>query len=84
MASRAGLENKVGLALNEIGEIVGNEKGDMKGKVAVVSLLSNRIYKLESYAQNNRSHIIYSAQDKVEGLHRRPGIGNNVKTLSLA
>lgn len=26
-ASRAGLENKVGLALNEIGEIVGNEKG---------------------------------------------------------
>lgn len=66
-ASRAGLENKVGLALNEIGEIVGNEKGDMKGKVAVVSLLSNRIYKLESYAQNNRSHI-YSAQDKVEGV----------------
>lgn len=42
-ASRAGLENKVDLALNEIGEIVGNEKDDMKGKVAVVSLLSNRI-----------------------------------------
>lgn len=49
-ASRAGLENKVGLALNEIGEIVGNEKGDMKGKVAVVSLLSNRIYDTSSRA----------------------------------
>ena len=63
----AGMENKVSLALIEIEKTVGNEKDDMKSKVAVVNLLSNRIYQLESYAQTNRSHI-YPAQDKMEGL----------------
>lgn len=66
----AGLENKVGLALNEIEKMVGNEKDDMESKVAIVNLLSNRIYQLESYPQTNGSHPSQG------GRSRRPGTGS--------